>query len=151
MAELNVAPAAAAAQPATEPVGRITRVVVRLEVDAEAARVLLHAAELAGSPQRLILTYEGEPLGEVVPVADAGVLARLRNRLSLTVANIAAAPAGAVGPEVLLPDAGWQQEWEALQSRARSELPEGMTPEEIETEIDRAAVQLRSERIAQRS
>jgi hypothetical protein len=152
MAELNAAPAVSAlAHPESKAVGRITEIVVRLEVDAAAARALLHIAELAGTQPRMIVTYQGEPLGEIVPVSDPERLERLRSRLaSLEVADVARAPALAVDPEVLLPDKGWQQEWDTLRRQAESEIPEGSTPEQVEQAISRAAAEARSERLARR-
>lgn len=45
-------------------------------------------------------------------------------------------------------DPEWQQRWDDLLARVRREIPDGLTPEEIEAEITRAAEEVRAERLA---
>jgi hypothetical protein len=45
-------------------------------------------------------------------------------------------------------DPAWQQEWKDLIAQIRDDLPEGITPEEIEAEVSRVTDEVRKERLA---
>jgi hypothetical protein len=131
-----------AAAPAAEPFAGI---VVQLEANDETAQILVDAATRSGGAQRVVVTYKGLAIGEVIPAKDPRILEYLKGRATGRVG----VPAGAVKPAA--PDADWQARWEALQARALREIGEELTEEEIEAAIQEASQEARSERVARSS
>lgn len=142
MSELKVIDSLAEPAPRAEP---FAGAVVQLEANEETATILLQAAVRSGAAQRVLVTYKGRALGEVVPVRDAALLEKLKGRAI----GATGPPAGAVMPAA--PDPDWQERWEALQARVQAAMPAGVTEEEIDEGIERAIQEARSERIARRS
>jgi hypothetical protein len=87
-----------------------------------------------------------EPNGRTIPPEAAELMAEMAARGRAHRQQIEAE--GTPPWEATKRDPEWQKRWDELLARVRSEIPEGLTPDEIEAEITRASEEVRDERLA---
>lgn len=99
-------------------------------------------AAVARGPEEAVF----EQIGVHVKPDAASLLAEMAARGRARLQQIEAQ--GTPPWEAVVQDPTWQKRWDDLVARVRRELPDDLTPEEIEAEITRASEEVRNERLA---